>query len=568
MGGGDGIAAELRRQLDFNRAVLDSTDAYIAVMDRDGRVARANRAFEEAFGSAGGDAPDVRPFWDRFLRGEAVQRAAKRFADAFGGHTLDPFESTWYGRGGKRRLVHWTLAALRGDSGEIEHLVGTGVDVTERRRIEDRLAFLADNDPLTGLANRRRFEDEIDRQASQRRGRAHGAVIFLDLDNFKYLNDTLGHRAGDGVIKAIARVLRDQLGDRGLLARIGGDEFGLLLAGADLETAQSVADELLGAVRRYRLVVEESSAHVTMSAGIAMLDGGRSASDLLVAADAAMYEAKSAGRDKVFVAPSGQPVQLWVNTGFAWSERIRDALETDAFVLHCQPIFEVATGRSRHFELLLRMQDADGELIPPGVFLPFAERFGLIQAIDRWVVRRAIELSAQLQRRGEPLRLEVNLSGASIGHPEMLELISDELTRRSVDSAGLVFEITETVAIADLDAAARFARELMDRGCQFALDDFGTGYSSFFHLKHLPVNFLKIDGEFIRGLADSPTDRVLVQAMVQIARGLGVQTIAEFVGDEPTMQALAELGVDHGQGFHLGEPAPLDALRPLRRTPS
>ncbi len=278
---------------------------------------------------------------------------------------------------------------------------------------------------------------------------------------------------------------------------------------------------------------------------------------MLVAADLAMYEAKEAGRDRYGIADS-DPADGDVGARISWSEMIRDALADDRFVLYAQPIVDVDTGRTGQYELLLRMVDRDGTIIAPGAFLPVAERFGLIAELDRWVVRRAIAMLAQARRAGHHITVEVNLSGASTGDPETLALIERELREAEVDPARLIFEITETTAVANIPAAQAFAARLADLGCRFALDDFGAGFGSFYYLKHLPFDYLKIDGEFVRHCAEDRTDQLVIQAVVDIARGLGKRTVAEQAGDDATIALLRRLGVDQAQGYFLGRPAPLE----------
>ena len=454
--------------------------------------------------------------------------------------------------------VELSVALVRDASGAPLYFVSQMVDVSERRRNERKLRYFADHDPLTGLFNRRRFEVELDRQvAYAARYRPGGAVLLLDLDNFKYVNDTLGHRVGDELIRGVAEVMRARLRSSDVLARLGGDEFAVLLPEAGREQAEQAAEALRRAISTHAMAVDGRTVHTTASIGATLIDERTVPGDqLIVESDLAMYAAKHAGRDRVrFYEPGGDDHSL-IRTGFTWSARLRDALERDRFVLHGQPIVEVATGETARWELLVRMLADDGSLVPPAAFLSTAERFGFIEAIDRWVVTQAIDL---LVAKPE-LTLEVNLSGKSIGSQPLLEAIERRLQKTGIDASHLIFEVTETAAITNMDAAREFARSLRRLGCKFALDDFGAGFGSFVYLKHLPVDYLKLDGDFIRGLPDSPTDRLLVRAMVDVARGLGQRTIAEFVGSEACFELLRELGVDYAQGYWLGEPRPVTEL--------
>ncbi len=441
-------------------------------------------------------------------------------------------------------------------------------DVTDRKRSEQALQQLADHDELTSLINRRCFQEELIRgiAAATRSGKDLAAVV-LDIDNFKYINDTLGHRAGDELIQSVANLLREGLRGTEVLARLGGDEFALLLSQTDAQDAERVASSVLEAVRGHVVIVGGQRVSMTVSIGVALLsesgvtdagvvDGGQ----LMVDADLAMYEAKMGGRNRVsiFTAASARDARL--RARYTWVDRIRDALEHGGFVLQAQPILDLATGDVSQHELLLRLRGDDGALIPPGAFLPSAERHDLVQAIDRWVVRAAIGLIDEHAQAGNALRLEVNLSGKSIGDHELTGLIERELARTQIDPTSLIFEVTETAAIANMDAARAFADTLTQLGCRFALDDFGTGFGSFYYLKHLPVSYLKIDGEFIEGLATSETDQLMVQAIVTIAQGLGKATIAEFVEDAQTQRLLQEYGVDFAQGYHVGRPVDVSEL--------
>jgi diguanylate cyclase (GGDEF)-like protein len=432
-------------------------------------------------------------------------------------------------------------------------------DVTERRSHEAELRHLADHDPLTGLLNRRSFERELERHVAlvERYG-SRGAALVLDLDHFKTINDTLGHGVGDELIVRVARALRARLRDSDVLARLGGDEFAVLLPEGGREEAVQVARDVLEAVRGQAVLASSGHARrASASIGIALFapGGPMSGEAVLVEADLAMYEAKEDGRDRYAVAEGGGAQALGAR--ISWADLIRDALEEDRFVLLAQPIVDVATGRIGQYELLLRMVDPSGELIAPGVFLPVAERFDLIGELDRWVVRRALAMLAEVRAAGHDITVEVNLSGRSTGDPELLALIEREVVATGVDPSRLIFEITETTAVANIPAAQEFASRLAELGCRFALDDFGAGFGSFYYLKHLPFDYLKIDGEFVRHCATDATDQLVIQAVVDIARGLGKRTIAEQAGDEATLALLRDLGVDQAQGYFLGRPATL-----------
>jgi EAL domain-containing protein (putative c-di-GMP-specific phosphodiesterase class I) len=279
--------------------------------------------------------------------------------------------------------------------------------------------------------------------------------------------------------------------------------------------------------------------------------------EVLARADQAMYQAKDGGRDRI--AEYSPEEREEIEAGRTWSERVRDALENDLFVLHCQPIVDLATGKTSQYELLLRLRDpSTGELTPPGAFLSTAERFGLIQAIDRWVVSEAVDLVDRQRAAGRDVFVEVNLSGLSMDDPQLPVAVSAALERTGIDPSRLIFEVTETTAIANLDKAAELAESLTRLGCRFALDDFGVGFASFYYLKHLPITLLKIDGDFVRDLPNSHTDQLVVKALVEISRGLGIKTVGECVETAESLALIREYGVDFAQGWETGRPGPVE----------
>lgn len=426
----------------------------------------------------------------------------------------------------------------------------------ERKRLEDELQFNSDHDPLSGLFNRRRFATELARAVAdaERYPDTAGSLLLIDLDHFKYVNDTLGHHAGDQLLTTVARALSARMRESDVIARVGGDEFAVVLPHTPLDAGLLAARSLCDAASRFMIIVNGRKVRTTMSVGVVPLGRGMTGEDSLALADIAMYEAKKQGRNRV-VALERKPAEMVDQLG--WSERLRDALAFARFELYAQPIVEIATGRVDRHELLLRLRDEHDELVAPEAFIPTAERFGLIGAIDRWVVHQAIEQLALRPKRTNIYM--VNLSAISIGDPQMLPLIAAELDRTRIDPTRLVFEVTETAAITDMDTASEFMHGLRRIGCGSALDDFGSGFGSFVYLKHLPVDYLKIDREFVGHLPGSTQDRALVKAIIDVARSLGQRTIAEYVGSRATLSVLREQGADFAQGYHLGKPEPFVA---------
>jgi diguanylate cyclase (GGDEF)-like protein/PAS domain S-box-containing protein len=461
-----------------------------------------------------------------------------------------------------------TVSLVRDDEGRILYVVSQVQDISERRELAQRLEYLIDHDFLTGLANRRRFEQELSREAERvARYGAPGAVLVIDLDNFKEVNDAFGHMAGDDLLKGVAGAVKHRIRQTDLLARIGGDEFGVLLPQADAEQAQIAADGIVKALGRHVAVLGDQSIRVTASVGLAMFDR-LSATEVLACADVAMYEAKEAGRNRFALYSPPRGGGGAVSARQAEAEHLRTALQDDRFVLYGQPILDLRESEVRlresgvrQYEVLLRLRDDEGgEPLTPSAFLYVAERFGLIQAIDAWVTCQAIELIAENERAGRPLVLHVNLSGKSIGDARVAALTESALAGAGIDPSRLVFELTETAAMANIEEAKAFAHRLRARGCRLALDDFGAGFGSFYYLKNLPFDYFKIDGDLIRGLAASQMDQLVVGAIVGIARGMGKSTIAEFVADDETVRLLEEAGVDYAQGYHVGRPQPLREL--------
>ena len=460
-------------------------------------------------------------------------------------------------------LVWVQVAAARLDGNAIPHVVLQIQDVTERKRNEIKLQFLADHDSQTGLYNRRRFIEELEWvMAYSRRYGSPAAVLVVDLDNFKFVNDTFGHGTGDQMLALLGETLRSRCRDTDITGRLGGDEFGVILSQSGRDEAGLVAQSVLDAVRhKVQVRVGDRTVRATASVGVRLIGANTTstAEEILSDADIALYDAKEGGRDRLSMAGDDGAVTDRLRVRMGWSDRIRDALLHDKFELFEQPIVAVGSGRVQSTELLLRMRDRDGSMIAPAHFLDVAEHFGQIQAIDCWVIARAIRLLAQRQAAGIDLDLEVNLSGGSITDETVIDFIVSEVRDAPINPTRLTFEVTETAAIVNIERARTLAQSLADLGCRFALDDFGSGFGSFYYLKHLPFDIVKIDGEFIKELTSSHADRLTVEAIVQIARGLGKPTIAERVEDEPTLELLGRLGVDFAQGYHLGRPRPVVA---------
>jgi diguanylate cyclase (GGDEF)-like protein len=430
-------------------------------------------------------------------------------------------------------------------------------------KTESELRFLADHDSLTGLLNRRRFRSELDQYVSfTARYGGRGAVMVIDIDGLKEVNDKLGHQAGDRLIRRVADVLRERVRATDLVARLSGDEFSVLMPQTDTAGALQLGEDLRSQVAE-GFSQSAETAPASISVGITMFggQGGAGSEAVLLAADQAMYQAKEEGRNRIMLFNAPGEAADTAQRAQTTSARIRDALTQDRLRLATQPIRSLADGEIERYELFLRMTGESGELLPAASFIEVAERSGMVQELDRWVVARALEMMAERERAGNPVSLHMNLSGASMTDLSVLEFIERRLDEGDADPSRCTFEITQTARVDDYETAGAFADRLTEFGCEVAIDDYGAGFSPFAYLKKVPFDVIKIDGTFVRDMSRSDADQLVVKAIVEIARGLGKRTIAEFVEDEDTTKMLREYGVDMAQGFHLGRP--VDAAEAL-----
>jgi diguanylate cyclase (GGDEF)-like protein/PAS domain S-box-containing protein len=527
----------------------------MALVDTTGRVVRVNDAMCRVTGFTAEEI-QARPFRD-LSDPRDIDADALEIAELLDGHR-ERYQVEKRYRHAWGHLV-WGLVSMslvRDDAGKPLHLIASIQDISERKKIEGRLEHLVDHDFLTSLFNSRHFEQALAQETkSAARYGGGGAVLLVDLDHFKAINDQFGHKAGDDLLKTIAGALQARIRETDVLARLGGDEFGIILPQADAGQAEVVADSIVKALRRHTAMQADQRIPVTASVGVALFSG-HTKIDVLAAADLAMYEAKEAGRDRFAVyrpVTHGQPP---ASSRLAEAERIRSALTHDRFELHCQPILDLASNEVSQYELLLRLR-TDSGLLPPGAFLYVAERFGSILDIDSWVVRQAAALIRSHAEMGRSLTLHVNLSPQSIGQPRLVEAVARALDDARADPACLVLELPETAALGNIEQVQAFTSGLRNRGFRFALDHFGSGFGSFHYLKHLPFDYYKIDGDFIRGIGPNTVDQLVVEAIVGIARGLGKKTVAECVPDQDVTERLRRSGIDFAQGFHIGMPMPI-----------
>ncbi len=484
-------------------------------------------------------------------------------------------------RDGTSCAIRDSSAAIHNSEGNLVGWVVVFHDVSQIEQMAKQLTWQASHDSLTGLINRREFERRLGEFVTSARAdsRQH-ALLYLDLDNFKTVNDTCGHAAGDELLRQLATVMQSRMRGSDTLARLGGDEFGVLLSSCPLEQAVRIANGMREAVREFRFIWADKTFSVGVSAGLVGIDGAESMDRVLAAADRICYEAKSKGRDRVAVyrRPQGTPGEQ--NAELNMVSQINHAFELGNFRLYRQEIVALgaADGDSPHYEILVRMLDRSGHPVPPSGFMPAAERYNLLSSIERWVISSLVEFLHGQCESGAIARdagagnvatsafYAVNLSGASINDASFTDFMRKLLTRFNLPRGLLCFEVTETTAITNLSKAAALMHELKTLGCRFALDDFGIGMSSFAYLKYLPVDYIKIDGVFVRGMATDPMDQAIVEAVNRIAHILGLKTVAEYVEDEASLARLREIGVDYAQGYYISKPSAL--LTPAAAEPA
>jgi len=471
-------------------------------------------------------------------------------------------------RRGQEISIQDSAAPIRDRNGRLVGAVMVFHDVSQERRLQRALAYQATHDALTGLINRREFESRLNDalQAVRDDPSVSHVLLYLDLDQFKVVNDTCGHQAGDRLLKQITSVVQTRIRTTDVLARLGGDEFGVLLADCSLETASRIAENLRQAIRDFRFVWQDRVMNVGVSIGLAEINGSvETLAAVMSAADVACYSAKDSGRNRVQTYRQGRAPER--HREMQWVSRINRACDEDRLELLCQTIVPIRSGveKLRHFELLLRMRDERGTLVQPSEFIPAAERFNLMPAIDRWVVRQACSRLAYRRSDAErqPFMLAINVSATTLNDEQFLDFVLGEIASSDVSPGALCFELTEAAAMTSLAAATHFIRELRDRGCRFSLDDFGSGLSSFIFLKNLPVDFLKIDGQFMHNVTRDHIDRSMVEAIAQIGETMGIRTIAERVDSAEVLAQLADIGIQYAQGHYIGAPQPVEMLESL-----
>ncbi len=422
---------------------------------------------------------------------------------------------------------------------------------------DEELRQLANYDALTGLLNKHNFNIQL-RQEIQRTVDAgdSSALLFIDLDQFKHVNDNLGHAAGDRLLKQVADLLKNRIRADDVISRFGGDEFTIIAKSIKERDARIIAESILRAMQQFVFVENGQAFNIYCSIGVVLIDGDDfTAEEVFSQADMSCFHAKSEGRNRYHMFDLSEQEELRKSADISWSKRISDAIQNDYFTLYYQPVVSLDGDKSEHYEVLLRMVMDNEDVIHPNAFLPAAERLGVAIDIDYWVIRNSLRKISEFCADGRDIYLSINLSGRVFEAPDLLEKVQRYVSQYNVEPHRIIFEITEQTAVRHIEKAAKTINELVEIGCRFALDDFGVGFSSFNYLKHLPVDILKIDGDFITDMVKDPVDQVMVQSMIQIANTLDKKTIAEYVQDAATLEMLKRFGADYVQGYYLGRPS-------------
>jgi len=550
------LSAEREKAL----VTLDSIGDGVITTSADGRVDYLNPVAEALTGWKSGEArglplEQVFPIVHELTR-EAISNPVQRCLRehqviGLGNHTL------LVNRDGREISIEDSAAPILNSQDQVIGVVLVFHDVTESRAMQRQLEHQAAHDDLTGLRSRRSFDQYLtDLTSHALQGDGEHVLVYIDLDQFKIVNDTMGHLAGDEMLKQVATLLQQHVRESDILARLGGDEFGLLLVGCDLERARTLCEQMRSDLSEFRFTWDGQTFQVTASFGLAQINQSMPDPNALALADLACYSAKDSGRNSVHVYyPDDNDLSVR-RSEMQWVARIKEALESDRLELYAQRILAIdSQAPEERMEILVRMRDEDGNLVPPSQFIPAAERYGIMDQVDRWVVDKSLEWL--LAPGNETSRISVNLSGHSVGNAEILARIEAKLRDHPETHGRLCFEVTETAAIAKLQAAIQFINRLKQFDVEFSLDDFGSGVSSFNYLKTLPVDYVKIDGSFIRDLLDDPVDAAMVEAISHVSRQMGIRTVAEFVESQQLLERVREMGIDFAQGYAIDKPHPL-----------
>lgn len=554
---------ELQQERDFVNGLFDNAPIIILTQDPSGKICTLNTLGESYFANPDHQAgPDDMTFATIIEADKNSRRHIQNINRlVHGGINLYKHQSHQTNDEGVTLTISWIHSRLHSEAVDGKPaILSVGLDITERLEAKQQLSWLSDHDHLTDLYNRRyllqSLPDMISRSIKNNR---NGAIMFINLDHFKEINDTSGHPVGDAMLRMSAEKILEQTRSSDLVARIGGDEFAIVMQECNKEGAQQLSQRIINGIRATSLNIGEHNLRVTASIGIVLYpEHGTELDELVALADLSMLQAKKNGRDRWHLFTMDEKMRDEMKDRITWKDRIEQALISHDFILYFQPIQHIETQRVSHYEVLIRLREADGSIVAPGAFIPIAERTGQIHAIDQYVLKESIDIMTRLnqQNNDEQFNLSINLSGRVMDNADLLPFLKQLLSEKNVDPKRLIFELTETAALADIGAAELLMKELQAMGCRFAMDDFGVGFSSFHYLRELPLDIVKIDGSFIRNLSASQKDQLFVKSLTDMAHGLDKTVIAEFVEDEQTLELLKEIGVDYAQGYHLGKPSP------------
>ena len=545
------------------QALYDDTPSMFFTLGKDRKIKSVNAFGAEELGYQITDLIG-KPIYDLFYQDDLQQLTSviDHCFSALGG--IQHWELRKKHKNGTTIWVKETARLVKDQSGN-DQLFIVSEDISERHKLSQKLSYQASHDALTGLINRHEFERKTQQLLDTvSEDDAHHVMCYLDLDQFKIVNDSCGHLAGDTLLKNLSSLLSLKIRKGDTLARLGGDEFGILMTHCSIEQAKAIAESIRQVIQDFNFIWQEKNYSIGASMGLVSIDKYTdSITAVMSTVDAACYAAKDAGRNRVIVYSETDQEVNQRRGDMGWVRRIQQAIEHNKFCLYCQRIIEVDPQQNTKpsYELLLRLREDDGTIIPPNAFLPAAERYHLATKIDQWVVKNAFDWLASLGSMVDDFRYcTINLSGNSLDDVDFLNFVTFQAEQSHIPFNKICFEITETAAISNLAGAIKFIKELAKRGCSFALDDFGSGVSSFGYLKNLAVDFIKIDGSFVKDIATDPIDYAMVKSINDIAQVMGKKTIAEYVEDDDILAALHDIGVDYAQGYGIGRPCPLDEI--------
>ena len=547
---------DLQQERDFIKKLFDTTPLIIITSDNNFNILSLNSFAEETTGLQ--ESTVLNSSLSRFFPQSDWSKINSELKELSNkSHHILEQEYEFINNNEQARIISWLHSSLM-DPSSHKTILSVGIDITDKKHSEERIIWMADHDALTSLYNRRRFNAEFTNVlATSQRFEHQSSLLFLDLDHFKDLNDSCGHTEGDKLLIKVSQTLLDLTRSTDIVARLGGDEFALLLPKTDELGTIKVAESICKAIENISIIHNKIQYKVTVSIGfITFPQSNLSIEELIINADLAMYQAKDKGKNRWHQFSLNDHARERLKSRLLWKSKIEKALSDERFIFYYQPIMDIKSRTVSHYEMLIRMENEDGSISFPDSFIPIAEQTGLIQSIDHYVLHRGILKQEELDLNNESVSLAMNLSGSAFTDPVLLALQKHFITQSNVNPEHLIFEITETSAVADIKQARIMMEPLKELGCRFSIDDFGTGFASFRYMRDLPIDIVKIDGSFIKHLVTSNDDQLFVKALVDVAKGMGKKTVAEFVENAETLKLLEEFGVDYAQGYYIGKPEP------------